>query len=458
MKHRHSIIITVALMSVTALLPAQAQTYPLSENTWSNPEFVKRFMGSYGFETKTEPEITKEEQMLFQEIATLARSGASAAISRLQSARTPESSAAVDYTLANFQMQSGDINGAIRNYKEAIRKFPNFFRAYQNVGLAYVQQGSYSDALQYLLKAIEIRGGNGTLFGLVGYCYLNGGKYASALDAYRQALIFDPDSRDWKLGKLNVLTSMGMTDEALGLLYEMINENPDDAQKWLLQARTLLAENETNKAMANLIVVDLLGDANGKALSLLGELYVNNGLPHLAFDPFSKALAVGDLDSKKVLRMATILADRTDSETAKSFMADVKTKYLPSFSPPEELQYLNLNAKIALAEGDDDKAAGILKQVVAKDPLNGRALITLGKYYQGKGEIEEAVFSFESAAKVDDFRSEALIQHARLMVGERDFETAIRLLKESQLVDERDYVANYIKNLEAALKTRGSRS
>ena len=46
-----------------------AQSYPLSENSWDNPDFVDRFMGSYGVDTAISPSLSREEADVFRRVA-----------------------------------------------------------------------------------------------------------------------------------------------------------------------------------------------------------------------------------------------------------------------------------------------------------------------------------------------------------------------------------------------------
>jgi len=97
----------LALASLAAT-PLAAQVYPLSENTWSNPGFVKRFLGSYGVASEVEPTISAEEQALFREVIPLISGNPREAIRRLRAETTANASAALDYTLANLYAQTGN--------------------------------------------------------------------------------------------------------------------------------------------------------------------------------------------------------------------------------------------------------------------------------------------------------------------------------------------------------------
>ncbi|MCC5022322.1 MAG: tetratricopeptide repeat protein [Candidatus Synoicihabitans palmerolidicus] len=168
------------LLAVGPLL-GSAQTYPLSENTWSNPDFVARLMRTHGFDTERTPSITSEEKAMFETIAPLISSNPSQTITDLPAVLTPESSAALVYTLANLYFQSDDLESAEATYRDAIKKFPNFLRAYRNLGIVYVQEAKFEEATPMLLKAIELGGQGADLYGMLTYSYLRIGNTEAAL-------------------------------------------------------------------------------------------------------------------------------------------------------------------------------------------------------------------------------------------------------------------------------------
>ena len=76
--------------------------YPLTENSWSNPEFKKRFLGSYGFDMEINPKITSEEAELLGVVAEIMNTDTGEAIRQLEAAITPETSAAIIYTIGSL--------------------------------------------------------------------------------------------------------------------------------------------------------------------------------------------------------------------------------------------------------------------------------------------------------------------------------------------------------------------
>lgn len=439
-------LFAAALAAVPAALVAQV--YPLSTNSWDNPEFRERFMGTYGFDMETNPSVSREEMEIFQEIQPLIASNPQRAIERLRSVINRDSSAALDQILGNLYYQEGRTEEAVRAYREAIRKFPNFFRAYQNLGRAYVATGRYREALPILLKAIEINGGDGSMYGLVGYCYLNEGRYSSALDAYRFAIMFQPENPDWRTGKLSCLMRLGLYNEAAGTIYEFIGDDPGNHEYWTWQSNAFLSLEQTSRAAANLEVLRMMGRANPRSLQLLGDIYMNEGVTTLALDAYRDAFDSGELTAAQAVRMVEALVNRSEYDDALSLLERVPESV--DLTPEEDLRVLNLNARILLAQGERADAAEILEQVVSRDPMNGRALLLLSDYHMEEDDLDEALLYAENASKVEDTRVDGLLRMARIHVARRNYGDAVRELRRAHDLRPATYIADYLSRVEQA--------
>jgi tetratricopeptide (TPR) repeat protein len=441
----------LAILTVPSL--SSAQVYPLSENSWKNPDFVKRFLGSYGVNTRLEPEITVQESELFTELVPLFSDAPQQAIQRLQQALLPESSAALDYTLASLNLQQGNHAVAIQQYRTAIRKFPNFMRAYKNLGLAYLQTGQFEEAISMIVKAIELGDGDGNSYGLLGYAYLNTNRPQSALDAYRIANVLRPDSRDWKIGKAHSLSMVGNYREAVALLEELIQETPNQRSFWLSRANAFISLGEEKAAATQLEMVKRLGLSDPQSMRLLGDIYMNQGIPSLALPNYLKAIEGRDrLPVATAMGLASTLTRFGALAEAKVFIEALPQQFGDQISGSIESDLLNLKAEIALAENEDAEAARILEEVVRLDPVNGRALILLADYHHRAGDYEEAAYYYERAQGMPDFRVESLVQHARMRVAQRDYAKAVSLLTEAQRLQPRQAVESYLEAVRGALE------
>jgi len=447
---KHTRLITL-LTSVVGLFSTSlfAQNYPLSENLWANPEFQNRFLGSYGFDTAVTPKITAEEQEVFKQLVPMMQSNPAGAAQRLRSAITNESSAALDYTLANLYVQARNTQSAIQNYQTAIRKFPNFFRAYKNLALVMVNEGRYKEAIPFLLKGLELGGTDGALYGPLGLAYLNLEKPKSALTAYNNALLFAPESVQWQQGKLRCLMDLDLYKEAAGMLEEMIQTDPNNKNYWTWQANAFLSEDEMAKAGANLEILKRLGKADAPALGLLGDIYLNEGMIELSLENYLLAAEQESLNASRLIRTAKGYVNRRLWSEASTYL-DKTSARLETLSPSDQATFLTLQAQAAIGLDQTEKASEILEALVAEDPMNGEALLTLGNLQRELERIEDAAFSYELAAKIDETRIDALIQHARMLISLRDYSPAVTLLQRVVLLEPGPRYEDFLERVQSA--------
>jgi Flp pilus assembly protein TadD len=433
-----------------ALVPTCAQpSAAASAQFWSDPAFVARFLGTYGVLAEREPKITPEEQKLFTTLVPLIRSDKPGAVNLLQRSITPNSSAALDFTLANLQLEQGNLDAAVAAYSAAIRKSPDFLRAHKNLGLAYVQKGQLDEAITAYTRALELGGEDGNVYGVLGYCHLVKEAYFSAEAAYRKALLFAPKSTDWKLGIARCLLAQQQYDQAASLFEELIQQNPDNLEYWLHQANALIGRGEPLQAARNYEVIRRMGKADARVLNNLGDIYLSQDLLDLASESYLESLTTDPRQEiARPLREAEMLSGRGATELANALLDRIQTVYRDTMSDADKLRFTRLRAKVAMALGQDQLAVASLEDLIRQDPMDGEALILLANFYGRSNEAEKAVLYFERAAQIKQHEVTALIEHAKFLVGQSQYEKAAALLQQAQAIRPRDNVARYLDQVE----------
>lgn len=419
---------------------------------FQSDEFRRRFAASYGFDAAIEPTVSLKEQKLLEELAGILKTNLSAAELRLASAVTTDSSAALDFTLGNFRFQQSAFGLAAGHYRAALRKFPDFRRAHKNLALVEFQSGNHANALQSLLKSVELGDVDAVTFGLIGHCHLLNNRPASAESAYRRALMFAPENENWKQGLASTLIAQGRHTEAAAWLEELLQLRPERADLWLAQADAFLGRDETDRAAANYELLRRIGSASTGSLLNLADIYVNRGLATNAVNAYLEALArTPPPDSIRILRAAEVILNQgNQAEAARLIAAIEKT----AAATPDEARapLLRLKSRIALTSGDRQQAVQILESLLEHAPTDGRTLILLGNLYAAAGDGERAALLYERAARVDGFAAEAMVRQAVLLVGRNQFDKAVVLLRNAQAVDPRPNVADYLERLERLAK------
>jgi tetratricopeptide (TPR) repeat protein len=438
-------------------LPAGIGAATSGVNLWKDPTFQKQFLGTYGTLSEVEPGVTEIEREAMDKVLALMGKpgGTDEARTYLLRSTKPANSAVFDFTLANIYFQQGKLKRAVDWYLKALEKFPSYQRAYKNLGLVYIQQGVFDKAVPVLTRAIELGASDGLTYGYLGYALLMAEQYVSAESAYRMATMLQPNTLDWKMGLARCFFRQGRFDAAAALCEELIRDDPESGDFWLLQANAYLGLEQPMKAAANYEYLDTVGFATVDSLNTLGDIYVNAGLMDQAADAYLRALAREDRgEVDRFLRDAEVLAARGAYQDADRLAQAVQETYRDALGEVEKKRLLKLEARMATARGDaGEDQARLLQQIVDLDPLDGEALILLAKYHIDAEEHEQGYFLYERAAGLEDFEAEATLRHGQALVRQARYQDALPLLKRAQEISQREDVAKYIEQVERVARS-----
>ena len=151
--------------------------------------------------------------------------------------------------------------------------------------------------------------------------------------------------------------------------------------------------------------------------------------------------------------MASILIDRGSYEDCFRYLKKIENIFSTSFNHEEEKAVLLLKSQVLLATGKSDESRRILRSIVEKDPLEGKALILLADLAWKEKDYSTASLFFERAGKIENWEVESLIQHGRMLVELRDYEKAVKLLERAQLLKPQERVERFLKSIRNLLIT-----
>lgn len=451
--------IGISALAIFAWVPrAVAQDDVDLRAYWESDEFKKRFLGAFGTDSDVEPRFDKpEEREFYTELRSLIFDDPEAAIQKLSNFIVDDSSAALDFTLGALYAQTGDLDQAIERYEIAVAKFPDYRRAHQNLGIALVQQGEYEGAVESLTKSIRLGSANSDVYGLLGNAYLNQEKNVSAEIAFRQAVVLDPNTTEWKLGLFQAYANQERYDGALGMIGDLIVDNPGKGSLWDLQAKVYVRSENADEAIVNLEVLRRLGAADENALVLLGDLYMSSEAYAMAQPNYLKALeSGGSATADRTIRAAEVLTSLGDFAPARSLFSEIRALGSSALNEEQDLKLLKLEARVAMAEERDEDAARFLDRVIEKDPLDGEALLLAGDFYSGIDETEKAMTRYETASKIQGFEADGLVKMAYLNVQFGKYTEAVDQIKKAIQIDPKDNYKSFLDQVERFVRATSS--
>ena len=420
---------------------------------WNDADFQRRLIGSYGFASDVEPRLQPDELETYHKVVkpvlNMTNSDPKKVFATLEAATNRHGGCALFYFLLGQEyFKREDLTNAVQQFGSATLKHPDFRRAHKNLAFALVRDGKYAEAIRPLTRTIELGGGDGKVFGLLGFTSLSLGRNVSAEAAYRQALVFEPENLDFKLGLVKSSIGTGNYDYALAMLDELLKQYPERDSLWTLQANLFIQKEQPAKAAISLEMLRRLGKATSPSLNLLGDLYMAQESRDFALGAYLEAM---DKDNgqipAKALRPAQILVSRGAFDEARQLFAKMRAASTP-LTGADELKLLKLESKVAMSTGAGDKAIESLEQIIQKDPLDAEALMLAGDFYAKNNQKEKAEFRYQTAAGISGYEAEAFVKHAQLLVQSQKYPQAAELLKKAQKVKPRDNVQRYLEKVE----------
>lgn len=469
--HRKAILFLLFLSAPSVF--AQAIIPPA--NLFRDPKFVRDFVGSYGFLSDVEPKVSADEQALLGKVsemfgASKFREAESEIVRFIQETEKPtdpekapaEISPAMVFVLGNLYFQADRAEEARRAFLEAIRRFPRFRRAHTNLGYLFISQNKTDEAMPMLQKAVELGENSARVFGLLGYCHLLKKNAVAAENAYRQAYLLDPASRDWKLGLAQALMAQEKFPESVNLIGTLIEENPNDKQLWLQQTNAYLAMERKDQAIVNLEALRLKGIADESNLNLLGNLYMDRSEPQLALLAYLAAMDKATvLDVPRTLKSARILSDYGFPDRAAEFLSKIGPKMGAAPAKADQVAFLLTEVRVAQAKNDITRVGECLAQLQELEPAKGEIMLEVARHLDQKAReesdetkrsnfIQEAKTNYQLAVKTEAVAYQANLALGQMLVRERRYTEALPSLQAALNLKKSESLDQYVSRVRRA--------
>ena len=402
---------------------------------WRDAEFREQFAQRYLAHTEVEPPpLNADELLIMGEVSELmGAEDAEGALLLLNEARTDEANALLDYTAGQLHYQLEQTEEALEAYRVATAKFPKYLNAWQGLGHTLHRLGNYEDAIDGLTEVIQLGGGDSYTYGALGIAYSSKSQFLPAETAFRTAILLAPDRIDWRKGLAQTLVSQKRYAEAISMFEAMIEQDPDTQGLWMSRAYAYLGAGDQLKAAENFEVAELLGDIDQDSLHLLGGIYTNAQLYDLATDAFLRAMKLTPEGYReKALASAGNLAARGATEDATRLILEIESQYSAELEAEEQAEILRMRARLARDGGATDEQIRLLHEVVDLAPLDGSAMLTLGRHYRFNDDPAQAILLFERAAGLKDFEIDAKWEHAQVLIGQEKYAESLILLRDVQ--------------------------
>jgi len=398
---------------------------------------------SNSFLKEREPEMTEEEYALYQKVVTMLSSNPDFALKLLEAMMSDKDqpSPAFRFILGNAYYAAGMNDKSEANYRSAVTSYPTFLRAWINLGILYYSTGRYAEAVPCFSKAVVLGDRDSTTFGLLGYSLQKQGDLVSAEMAYMQALSGDPSNTFWKEGLLEICIDGKQFTRAESLVKNLIKEQPSDTRYWLTYANILLAEGRKLEATVLLETAAGTGVANVEELTMLGDLYAEQNLVPEAAEIYRRILtpsnAVGE---QKLLHYTEVLISAGRLDDAQRVLGMLK----PETASRGGVDVLQTRADLLAAQRKWPEERRVIDDLLKIAPLNGRALISLGRAYVAEDDVARATLAFEAAYGITGSTYVASLELANIEIKNRHYTKSVEYLQRALSIEKTDAVQDFM--------------
>lgn len=354
--------------------------------------------------------------------------------------------------------QAGQIDDTEAWLRSAVGEDETLNKAWTAFGMILVgAEGMEQDACRAFVKALEIDRTEPLTWAALAATLAEIGKLADAEDAYRQALVHQPDYQIAMHGLAQVLSHIdGRTDEALETLDNLLRNDPDAAPSWDLRG-TIMEENigdleEAETAYRRSIAIDptdydtwdrlgrmlehKVGDRWGafrlyqqsikfgcafaarslkiqagialraliippmlSALFCALSEYANNRNRYLAVSFWAR---LGRIVWMGHTRPLCLLGIAHQFGFAKYDAAERAYRKAIAEEPRNDWPWRLLGVLLLEVRSQYEEAATALERAAKLDPHNGDCWSLLGRSYERQGELEKAEAAHRRAIDVDE--------------------------------------------------------
>ena len=325
------------------------------------------------------------------------------------------------------------------SFLAAIAQLPDFIRAHKSLAVIYIKQQNYQQARKHLVKTITLGEGDAQLFGYLAYINLQLSTPWSAIAGYEQALLLEPENKQWQQGLLYSLISAKDNHAAKAMLNEMLQKTPNDARLWLQRSRISLDDNTPLDALTSMEVAVRLGNSDADNLIATAQLHLNHGsvsraaelMVQLLTQRQSSKVNLASKNSKHFDAIESVIAwliyEKHWPEAKK--LLKHSDKYVQRIS---DLQKSQLKLHHASLPGNTNKEiTQLYEQAIKLAPTNGQALIALAEHYQKNNDYTQAQMLFIRAASLAGFAERAFIGHAQVYIEQKNYHQAAIMLRKA---------------------------
>ena len=211
-------------------------------------------------------------------------------------------------------LAQGDLDAAIKSYRNALLLKPDYADAYNGLGNAFKEQGKLDEAVTSYRKALLLKPDYAEVHTNLGIALQAQGNLDAAVNSHHKALLFKPGSAEAHFNMGNALKEQRKLDEAAASYRKALLLKPDYIKAYFNLGITLRNYGKLDDAVASFRGALSLKPDFAEAYNGLGSTLQDQGKVDEAIASYRKALSVKPDFADVLCNLHALLLNHEDME------------------------------------------------------------------------------------------------------------------------------------------------
>jgi tetratricopeptide (TPR) repeat protein len=349
--------------------------------------------------------------------------------------------AAGHYVNALMLERVGNVDGAINEYRQALRQDNSFAKASGNLGLLYAQLGRNSEASVELTRGLA-SSSNPKYHKALGRIFAEMKAYPLAIHHLTEAgnvLTNDPDVFT-SLAEIHL--AMEQPVKALEEYRRALSADPANEKAHTGIASIYLGRNEPDKALEELKKAEMVNSQNRQIHLMMAGIYEKKGNTKLAdYEYLLSGKGKGKIPASAAMisappmvavaaEPATTLATGKQPAAEPIDAAELEKKVealkdIIKESPDKAVNAYGVLGNLYRSAGKDAEAIAAYKEAAYRNSFNSDVYLNLGLLHEKHGNLDEAVVAYKQAIKVKPDNADARLRLADIYLARGSYTQAV---------------------------------
>ena len=304
-------------------------------------------------------------------------------------------------------------------WNDSVQKSPHKARPYSKRGIAYYQQGNYTQTMSDFNKAIEINPNYAEVYYNRGIVYQKQGNLTLALSDYNKAIEIDPSSAGAYTNRGGVYDEQGNFPQAISDCTKAIEIDPNDLTAYENRGVAYFKQGDFTQALSDYNKAIEINPNYAEVYYNRGNVYDNQGDFTQALSDYNKAIELNP-------NFAEVYNKRGSVHKGQGHWLEAISDYTKAIAlSPEDIGLYMNRGTCYVQQGNFTQAISDYNKVIEINPNIAEVYNNRGNVYNIQGDLTQALSDYSKAVEINPNYAEVYYNRGNIFDNQGNFTKAL---------------------------------